>query len=371
MNWQNQFAQYTSTQTPAQNTLPYSGYSDATTYVKQAPSGPHFQAYTGLAGQSVASNAAQQPELVLQATQIPPEVIAAAQAAGLGTPTREYRKRASDNGGILLGGIQSIMRMTFLGVGITILIICGVMLFTVPAPYNLISTGITLVSILPFLPMMLKFSRKIGGGGGKQGLVAWECPEGLVYTQDKQLHTVRWNQVRHVWRKLGMLNGMMATLAYTVEPTNEAPFSFSLLNGPFADHVLSQNGGGSLSISFGGGQISNNGGYVQIMGNYSLTEYAGLGDLIEEQTTQRILPQLLETYQAGNPIQFGTFSLRQQGMSDGARELNWHEVDQVQISNAAIQITKKPASITCFNLSAAVLPDFALLCALLNTLRGK
>lgn len=177
--------------------------------------------------------------------------------------------------------------------------------------------------------------------------------------------------MRQVWRKLGMLNGMMTTLAYVVEPANAAPFSFSLLNGPFADYVLSGNGGGSMSVSFGGGYISNNGGFVQISGHYSLTEYAGLGDLIEEQVTQCTLPRMLETYRAGNAIHFGSFSLHQQGLSDGVRELAWHEIDQVQISGSPIQITKNPTSMTWFNLSAATLPNFALLCAVLNTLRKR
>lgn len=45
---------------------------------------------------------------------------------------------------------------------------------------------------------------------------------------------------------------------------------------------------------------------VQISGNYSLTEYAGLGDLIEEQVTQRALPRMLEAYRVGNVVSFGS-----------------------------------------------------------------
>lgn len=124
-----------------------------------------------------------------------------------------------------------------------------------------------------------------------------------------------------------------------------------------------------MSVSFGGGAISNSGGFVQISGQYSLTEYAGLGDLIEEQVIQRLLPRMMETYRAGGVLSFGQFVVRQQGMSDGARELNWVDVDRIQISAAAIQITKQPTGMVWFNLSAATLPNFALLCAVLNTLQ--
>ncbi len=125
-----------------------------------------------------------------------------------------------------------------------------------------------------------------------------------------------------------------------------------------------------MSVSFGGGEISNNGGFVQISGQFSLTEYAGLGDLIEELVIQQLLPRMMEAYRAGGVLSFGDqFVMRQHGMSDGARELAWTDVDRVQISVAAIQITKKPAGMIWFNLSAATLPNFALLCAVLNTLQ--
>lgn len=248
------------------------------------------------------------------------------------------------------------------------LIVAGVVLFTVPSPFNLITVGILAVSILPFVPMLLRLTRGAGGGGNRT-FVAWSCPEGLIYAQNKQISAVRWSEIKHVWRKVGMLNGMLCTLGYVVEPNNAPPFMFSMLNGAFADMVLNTTGG-SMSVSFGGGSISNNGGFIQISGQYSLTEYAGLGDLIEEQVIQQALPRMMEAYRAGNVLSFGSFVLRQQGMSDGMRELHWAEVDRTQISPAAIQITKKPTSMVWFNLSAATLPNFALLCAVLNTIQG-
>jgi len=304
-----------------------------------------------------------------QQSQIPPEVIAAAQAAGLGTPTREYRKGTAGSNPTT-AGVQSFLGLTFIGVGVTILVVVAVILFTVPFPFNLITAGIMTVSILPFLPMILRLTRSAGGG---KTFVAWSCPEGLVYSQNKQVSAVRWNDMQRVWRKVGMLNGMLTTLGYVVVPNNAPPFSFSMLNGPFADVALGNNTGGSMSVSFGGGEISNNGGFVQISGQFSLTEYAGLGDLIEERVIQQLLPRVMETYRADGVLVFGDqFVMSQKGMSDGARgELAWTDVDRIQISVAAIQITKKPASMIWCNLSAATLPNFALLCAVLNTLQDS
>lgn len=302
-----------------------------------------------------------------QQSQIPPEVIAAAQAAGLGTPTREYRKGTA-GGNPTTVGVQSFLGLTFIGVGVTILVVSTVTLFTVPFPFNLISAGIMTVGILPFLPMMLRLTRSVGGG---KTFVAWSCPEGLVYSQNKQVSAVRWSDLQWVWRKVGILNGMLTTLGYVVVPTNAPPFSFSMLNGPFADVALGNDRGGSMRVSFGGGEISNNGGFVQISGQFSLTEYAGLGELIEERVIQQALPRMMEAYRAGGALRFGRFVMRQQGMSDSVRELTWTDVDRIQMSVAAIQITKKPASLMWFNFSAATLPNFALLCALLNTLQDS
>jgi hypothetical protein len=340
------------------------------TYPQQAQPGTGFPDYSGLPVQEIPGAIYTQPNQVSQETQFPPEVIAAAQSASLGRPTREYRKSATNSHPLAIG-VQSIMRMTLISVGVTMLIVMAYVLFVAPAPFNYLSAGITVISILPFIPMLLKFTRNIGGSSGDSALVAWSCPEGLVYMQNKQLNTLRWDQVRKIWRKLGMLNGMLTTLAYVVEPTNAAPFSFSLLNGPFADYMLRGNDGGSLSVSFAGGEISNNGGFIQISGNYSLTEYAGLGDLIEEQVTECALPGVLEAYHSGHAIHFGSFVLHQQGMSDGLRELAWHEIGQVQISVAGIQITKKAIGTIWFNLSASTLPNCALLCAVLHTIREK
>lgn len=349
MAWQNQSGQQYPNQAPP-SFPPFAGQQ-----VRQFPG----QANTPLPGTPGMASPQQSP--------IPPEVIAAAQTAGLGMPTREYRKGAARSNPTT-AGLQSMLGLTLIGVGVIMLAVLGVVLFTVPSPFNLITAGIIVISILPFLPLLIRLTRGAGGGGSR-GFAAWVCPEGLVYTQQKQVNAVRWSDLQQVWRKVGMLNGMLNTLGYVVVPQHAPPFSFSTLSGPFADMVLN-NSSGSMSVSFGGGEISNNGGFVQISGQYVLTEYAGLGDLIEERMIQHLLPRMMEAYRAGGALSFGPCVVRQQGLSDGTRELNWAEIDRIQISVAAIQITKKPASMVWFTLSAAALPNFALLCAVLNTLQS-
>jgi hypothetical protein len=193
----------------------------------------------------------------------------------------------------------------------------------------------------------------------------------LVYQQNKQTSAIRWNEIAQVWRKVGMLNGMMTTLAYVVQPATAPQFAFSLLTGSFSNMVLGKSSG-STTVSMGAGKFSNSGGFIQISGNFTLTEYVGLGDLIEEHLLEYKLPQALAAYRAGNSVGFGNFVVRQQGLADSTRELAWANIDRIQVTATSIQITKKPASLVWFNLSATDIPNFALLTALLNTIQeGK
>jgi len=193
--------------------------------------------------------------------------------------------------------------------------------------------------------------RKGARGSDRKAFVAWLCPGGLIYRMDYQLYLVGWNDIKQIWRKTGMLNGTLTTLGYTVEPNSAPAFSFSMLNGPFADVALHGNTHAWRNAWF------------------SLTEYTGLGDLIEERVIQQILPRMIETYRAGGVLSFGSFVVRQQGVSDGARELAWADIDRIQISALALQITAKPAGASCFAFSAGELPNFALLCALLRAIQ--
>jgi hypothetical protein len=354
MSWQNQAGQ----PFPGQSGSPYPGYQPFSGYPGQA--GQPFSSRPGYPGIGLPQQAA--PE-------IPPEAIAAARAAGLGTPTSEFRKSA---GGTKLPGTGGLNFGLIIG-GISVLVGVVTVLITVPFPFNLIFAAVIVVSILPFLPMLIRLANAFNGGGNNAGAFrAWGCPGGLVYTQNGQMSSVRWSEISQIWRKIGMINGVMTVIGYIVQTRNAQQFEFSLLGGAYAGllNAFGGNRGGSLSISSGAGEMVNAGGFTQISGMVDLSEYAGLGDLLEEQMLKFQLPNALETYRSGGTIGFGRFVVRRQGLSDGARELAWAEVDRVQISVPAIQITKKPASMVWFNLSAANTPNMAMLAAVLNTIQG-
>src|SRR5579871_35281 len=304
---------------------------------------------------------------------IPPEVRQAADAAGLGSPTREYSKGTSSSSAPGLASARFGLGFGLIIGGASVLFAVVIVLLVVPFPLNLyIGIGtlvIVALSILPFIGILGRLTKGLFGGGGSGGLRFWGCPNGLVYMQGRQVSTLRWDDIAQVWRKSAMVNGVLTTIGYAVQPANAQPFEFSMLGGPYAGLMNAFGGAGSVSISSGRSEISNYGGFTQISGYADLSNYAGLGDLIEEQMVARQLPRVRDAYRSGSVISFGQFAVHQQGLSDGTRTLAWSELADMQDSAAAIQITKQPSSLVWFNLPVSSIPNVALLVALLNGIR--
>jgi hypothetical protein len=292
----------------------------------------------------------------------------------LGSPTREFSKGASSSSAPGLASARFGLGFGLIIGGLSLLGGVIVVVLVVPAPENLYIGGgilaITLLSILPFIGIFSRLTKGLfGGGGGSGALRFWACPNGLVYTQGRQISTLRWDDIAQVWRKSALVNGVLTTIGYAVQPANAQPFEFSMLGGPYAGLMNAFGGAGAVSISSGAGEISNYGGFTQISGYADLSNYAGLGDLIEEQMVARQLPRIRDAYRSGNVIAFGQFAVHQQGLSDGSRTLAWNELADIQVSAAAIQITKQPSSLVWFNLPVSSIPNVALLVALLNGIR--
>lgn len=317
-----------------------------------------------------------QPDTQAQAP-IPPAVYQAAQVAGLGTPLQEYSKPSGSSGSASLPGMNVDRYTTGIGLAVGVLSAIGATVFilrAVPSPLNWIIALSTLALIavctLLFSKLiggMIGFLRPSGSTGGD--LRFWSCADGLVYMQDEHIQTVRWSDIAQVWRKSALVNGILITIGYLVQATNGLQFSFSLLSGPYANLMNAFGGADGVSISSGTGEMSSYGGFTEITGYTDLSAYRGLGELIEDQMVRQQLPHAIESYQRGNVVSFGQFSIHPQGLSDGLNELTWNEIADIQVSPAAVQITKKPAGLVWFTLNASAIPNMALLVAVLKTIQ--
>jgi len=308
---------------------------------------------------------------------IPPAVYQAARVAGLGTPLQEYSKPSGSSGSASLPGMDVARSTTGIGLAVGVLSAIGatiLILLVVPSPLNWIIASSTLalmvVCTLPFIKMiggMIGFLRPSGSTGGD--LRFWSCADGLAYMQGEHIQTVRWSDIAQVWRKSALVNGILITIGYLVQPANGPQFSFSLLSGPYANLMNAFGGADGVSISSGAGEMSSSGGFTEISGYIDLSAYRGLGELIEDQMVRQQLPHALESYQRGNVVSFGPLSIHPQGLSDGLNELTWNEIADIQVSPAAVQISKKPAGLVWFTLNASAIPNMALLVAVLKTIQ--
>jgi hypothetical protein len=298
----------------------------------------------------------------VQAAPIPPEVFQAAEAAGLGAPSREYNKGAGNTRlTSLVGGVGGLIGLIAGGLGLLVGII--VPLLVAPFPYNLIAPGSVIVVLLPFAWYFRGlFKGRVGS------LRFWSCPNGLVYMQGRRISAIRWEQLGLVFRKAAVVNGQMSIIGYSVQPIGAPPFEFSVLGGVFGNLASVGAGRSGLSISTSAGIVRNFGGVAYIQGAVDASAYVGLGALIEEHLIAHQLPLVRETYQRGQTVTFGQLLVHQRGLSDGVNVVTWDEYSHALISEAgSIQVVKKPGNQPGFQVSG--LPNVVVLMALLKNIR--
>jgi hypothetical protein len=322
----------------------------------------------------------------------PAEVYRAAQAAGLGSPMREYsdgdqpvqksgwlhvftgRRLASFLswlgfwllvplvGALLLGGI---------GLGF------GAVVLHVVFPLNLVIASAILVVGLylgsGMLYMMVDAmwpDRSIDRAVSR----AWSCPDGVIYQQGKRFHALHWEQLATVTRQTALVDGNDETISYRVQPDGAPAFVFTRLPPVYARWIKPlRRSGGHTTISAGAVQVECfwEGSVLRISGTVDLSAFAGLDTLIEEQLVRQRLPALLDAYRSGVGVPFGSLVFSKHGVTDGAKALLWSELAALHVSQKALQITQKPTGLDWFYLSLLDVPNVALLLDFLAAIRGS
>jgi hypothetical protein len=75
------------------------------------------------------------------------------------------------------------------------------------------------------------------------------------------------------------------------------------------------------------------------LGSFSSNEE--LGNMIAQETADLLFPETLATYQQGQPLSFGPFTLDQSGLTYKRKSLSWNEVTNIQFANGFISIKKQ------------------------------
>jgi len=244
----------------------------------------------------------------------PPEVYQTAQAAGLGSPTKEYNVWD---------------RFVLAGQG--------------------------------------KASKKRSGT-----FFAWRCRKGLIYHQHSNFHAIRWEQLATVTRQTARVwGGNYVTVRYIVQPVDAPPFDFVTMNGPEAQLIRDlHTARKSVSMTGGDGpDIEAREGFIIYSAYANLSAYAGLGELLEKHLNHQ-LPLLLAAYQSGAGVPFGSLVFSQHGLTVGTRVFLWSEIAALEISESetALQITRKPTGLEWLYYPLLDFPNVALLLAFLKSI---
>lgn len=295
-------------------------------------------------------------------THVPKIVLQTAEAAGLGTPTREYTN-----------GEPKKALLTALDFWLIVLALCVLgsllpILLIVRSPLNLVITGLILAALLPFVHLILRGWKAVKSRE-RRAFRAWRCAGGLVYTQNGRFSAVRWEHIDVVVRQTATVNDTVSTVAYLVQPDGPPPFQFVLLKEPYASQFKNEYASTTRLVTTTGSSTDLVPVVIQLTGKVDLSAYAGLGDLLEDQVVSQHLPRVLDAYRSGASIVFGPLRVSQQSMSVGTKRLLWDKLAHIYASADAIRITKKPKDRVRFDLPLPAVPNAALLLTFLHTLR--
>ncbi len=262
----------------------------------------------------------QQPAPQAQQKPVPPDVYTLASTNQLGTLQAQYRAKLAFLSGRALAILTGIATL-----GGAILI-----------AYTLLSRGIDfngIVNTTNALGLVL-----IGAGiwlGVNAvryfGLRVYVFTEGLVQVKRNKTVVIRWDQIKTIWQNA------------------HKRFISSFYLGTVHNYTVQRDDGKKFTYDDG------------------LRNAEALGNTMIREVTNRLLPDLITTYDAGDPVTFGkTLRVSIHGISIGDEILLWNQVQAVQVVKGALSITKDGQPLNFPAIKAAKTPNFPLFLALVD-----
>ncbi|HZO74878.1 MAG TPA: DUF6585 family protein [Ktedonobacteraceae bacterium] len=156
------------------------------------------------------------------------------------------------------------------------------------------------------------------------------CSDGFISTRGDKVEPFRWDQIEAMWRSV--------TKHYT--------------NGIYTGttHVYTVRSSDGRQVVF----------------NDRFSNVEQLGDTISRQVTNRLLPQVIQAYQAGNTITFGPLSISKQGVSNGKELLPWSQIKEMGVNRGVVTVKKEGKWLSWSAVMAAKVPNIFVFMALVN-----
>jgi len=166
----------------------------------------------------------------------------------------------------------------------------------------------------------------------KHNLRALVFSDGLVHIRGGRVNVFRWDEITEVYQSMQKTHrtGRAVQKIYTVKDA-----------------------GGKKSVLTG-----------------ELAGIAALGETVQCEVTNRMLPRCWEDYQAGRTLHFGKLAISKEGISKGKEVLPWHQVEEVKLDRGSIAIQKEGGWISWASITASGTPNLFVFLSLVDKIIG-
>jgi hypothetical protein len=127
------------------------------------------------------------------------------------------------------------------------------------------------------------------------------CEQGLVYSKSGRAQPVRWEDITSVWQLYR--RGSQAAIRYTLEIKGQKD--------------------------------------LLILTSDQFPGMEKLGDILQQQVTQRLLPQYAKTLNQGGRVRFGQLAVDRQGITAGKKTVPWERIQQLSIRRGVVMIKQE------------------------------
>jgi hypothetical protein len=246
----------------------------------------------------------------------------AAQTAGLGTPKASFKGKSEMGVGMTVMVIFGLLAVLFVFIGIG--------LYTSRQNISALIGSVIFAAVL----LLLGYVTLYYFGLRFRGLSVQVYDDRLVRTKGSKTETLRWDEIRSVWQAITNLQQYGRTVntlyTYTIETTSGKKLIFS----------------------------------------NEIIDIAGLGQIIQTEVTNRLVPKAMQAFNSGETVTFGTFSLNKRGIMQGKKSMEWAEIEGAQIDNGNITFKKQGKWFDWSRVPAAKIPNLPTFLTLIDHMVG-
>lgn len=162
------------------------------------------------------------------------------------------------------------------------------------------------------------------------GLRVYVFTEGLVHVKGNKTNVIRWDQVKTMWQKVNKR------------------FISSFYIGTVHLYTVQREDGKKFTFDDG------------------LSNVETLGNTIVLAVNNSLLPVVIDTYTAGNPVVFGKLSVSIHGISNGEEIFLWNQIRGIQVNKGTLMINKDGQLLNWPSIVVSKTPNFPVFMALVD-----